>query len=365
METNTTQEFTDGLITVADQLAPLGQAQKELMDTTQVLQLASQINLNDQVAIAELGSGPANALSGFSGRILNNLTVAETMGSTKMMDELGKIMKQFDITEIKEEPKKGLAKIFHKAKMDLGKLLAKYQTLGGQIDVVYQELVKYEDQVKRNIKMLNELADENVKFSIDLDQYIATGYVLQNKIKNELLPNLQERINNGDQMATIEVSRMNATLEAVERRTYDLEQSKTMALMTGPQIDMNQKNNTLLLAQIHSAFITTIPAFKTSMIQAVVMKQQKNTNDALNTLRERNNEMIIRNAQNLATNSVNISRSASAPSVSIETLESAWQAIQDGIKETRVVEAESKAQRASSRERLESLGKNIQETQIN
>lgn len=67
--------------------------------------------------------------------------------------------------------------------MDLGKLLAKYQTLGGQIDVVYQELVKYEDQVKRNIKMLNELADENVKFSIDLDQYIATGYVLQNKIK--------------------------------------------------------------------------------------------------------------------------------------------------------------------------------------
>lgn len=75
--------------------------------------------------------------------------------------------------------------------------------------------------------------------------------------------------------------------------------------------------------------------------------------------------MIIRNAQNLATNSVNISRSASAPSVSIETLESAWQAIQDGIKETRVVEAESKAQRASSRERLESLGKNIQETQIN
>ena len=158
---------------------------------------------------------------------------------------------------------------------------------------------------------------------------------------------------------------MNATLEAVERRTYDLEQSKTMALMTGPQIDMNQKNNTLLLAQIHSAFITTIPAFKTSMIQAVVMKQQKNTNDALNTLRERNNEMIIRNAQNLATNSVNISRSASTPSVSIETLESAWQAIQDGIKETRVVEAESKAQRASSRERLESLGKNIQETQIN
>lgn len=57
METNTTQEFTDGLITVADQLAPLGQAQKELMNTTQVLQLASQINLNDQVAIAELGSG--------------------------------------------------------------------------------------------------------------------------------------------------------------------------------------------------------------------------------------------------------------------------------------------------------------------
>lgn len=52
---------------------------------------------------------------------------------------------------------------------------------------------------------------------------------------------MQERINNGDQMATIEVSRMNATLEAVERRTYDLEQSKTMALMTGPQIDMNQK----------------------------------------------------------------------------------------------------------------------------
>lgn len=348
--------FTTNLIT------PLGEKQKALMTDYQVLQLARQMDLKDSVAIMDLGKEPADAISSFASQILNGLSVADTLGSTKLMDQLGKIMDQFDMQEVMGEKKKGLAGFLQNKARDLKRLLAKYQSLGGEIDKVYQELVKYEADTKQSIKTMKELAEQNINYSDNLDGYIATGYVLQNQLNQEIIPALEKKVAAGDEMANIQLSQMRAALEAVDRRTADLEMSKTTAILTGPQIDLIQKNNVLLLAQLHSAFITTIPQFKMAMIQAVTLQKQKNTQAGLAALNERNNELIRRNAQNLATNSVTIAKAANQTSISVETLQFAFDTMKQAIVDTKAIDVQAKQDRATARQKLNQMETEIHAT---
>ncbi|WP_406834697.1 toxic anion resistance protein [Lactococcus lactis] len=345
-----------------DLIAPLGEKQKALMTDYQVLQLARQMDLKDSVAIMDLGKEPADAISSFASQILNGLSVADTLGSTKLMDQLGKIMDQFDMQEVMGEKKKGLAGFLQNKARDLKRLLAKYQSLGGEIDKVYQELVKYEADTKQSIKTMKELAEQNINYSDNLDGYIATGYVLQNQLNQEIIPALEKKVAAGDEMANIQLSQMRAALEAVDRRTADLEMSKTTAILTGPQIDLIQKNNVLLLAQLHSAFITTIPQFKMAMIQAVTLQKQKNTQAGLAALNERNNELIRRNAQNLATNSVTIAKAANQTSISVETLQFAFDTMKQAIVDTKAIDVQAKQDRATARQKLNQMETEIHAT---
>jgi uncharacterized protein YaaN involved in tellurite resistance len=274
-------------------------------------------------------------------------------------------MDQFDMQEVMGEKKKGLAGFLQNKARDLKRLLAKYQSLGGEIDKVYQELVKYEADTKQSIKTMKELAEQNVNYSENLDGYIATGYVLQNQLNQEIIPALEQKVAAGDERANIQLSQMRSALEAVDRRTADLEMSKTTAILTGPQIDLIQKNNVLLLAQLHSAFITTIPQFKMAMIQAVTLQKQKNTQAGLTALNERNNELIRRNAQNLATNSVTIAKAANQTSISVETLQFAFDTMKQAIVDTKAIDVQAKQDRATARQKLNQMEKEIHATMGN
>lgn len=346
----------------SERVLPLGERQKELMNDSEVRELAEKIDLKDSVSIMNLGKEPADEIATFASRILNGLSVADTLGSTKLMDQLGKIMDQFDMQEVMGEKKKGLAGFLQNKARDLKRLLAKYQSLGDEIDKVYQELVKYEADTKQSIKTMKELAEQNINYSENLDGYIATGYVLQNQLNQEIIPALEKKVAAGDEMANIQLSQMRAALEAVDRRTADLEMSKTTAILTGPQIDLIQKNNVLLLAQLHSAFITTIPQFKMAMIQAVTLQKQKNTQAGLAALNERNNELIRRNAQNLATNSVTIAKAANQTSISVETLQFAFDTMKQAIVDTKAIDVQAKQDRATARQKLNQMETEIHAT---
>lgn len=361
--TEEAQLITGEIIPVtSESVLPLGERQKELMNDSEVRELAEKIDLKDSVSIMNLGKEPADEIANFASRILNGLSVADTLGSTKLMDQLGKIMDQFDMQEVMGEKKKGLAGFLQNKARDLKRLLAKYQSLGDEIDKVYQELVKYEADTKQSIKTMKELAEQNINYSENLDGYIATGYVLQNQLNQEIIPALEKKVAAGDEMANIQLSQMRAALETVDRRTADLEMSKTTAILTGPQIDLIQKNNVLLLAQLHSAFITTIPQFKMAMIQAVTLQKQKNTQAGLAALNERNNELIRRNAQNLATNSVTIAKAANQTSISVETLQFAFDTMKQAIVDTKAIDVQAKQDRATARQKLNQMETEIHAT---
>ena len=141
----------------------------------------------------------------------------------------------------------------------------------------------------------------------------------------------------------------------LEQRTQDLRTAENVALQSVPMIKTMEFSNMNLVRKINSAFIITLPVFKQALAQAIMLKRQKLQADAMSALDEKTNEMLIRNAKNTVEQSKMITRMASGSSIKIETLETTWRTIVNGIDETRQIQENAKKQRAMDQERLENI----------
>ncbi|GAA3313659.1 hypothetical protein GCM10020331_004310 [Ectobacillus funiculus] len=73
----------------------------------------------------------------------------------------------------------------------------------------------------------------------------------------------------------MELDSLRNAIELMEQRIYDLEMAKQVAYQSAPQIRLLQRGNTKLIAKINSAFVTTIPIFKTGLINAITAKKDR------------------------------------------------------------------------------------------
>ena len=116
-----------------------------------------------------------------------------------------------------------------------------------------------------------------------------------------------------------------------------------------------QYSNFNLTRKINSAFIITLPIFKQCLAQAVMLKRQELQAKSLKALDDKTNELLLRNAQNMATQTTSIARMAGTSTVQMETLEKTWQTIVNGIEQTRQIEEENHRQRIANSAKLENI----------
>ena len=72
-------------------------------------------------------------------------------------------------------------------------------------------------------------------------------------------------------------------------------------------------------------------------------------------LDKKTNEMLIKNARNTVEQSKMTARLASGSSIKIETLETTWRTIVNGIDETRAIQENARKQRVDDAARLETI----------
>ncbi len=141
----------------------------------------------------------------------------------------------------------------------------------------------------------------------------------------------------------------------LEQRTQDLRTAESVAMQSIPMIKTMEFSNMNLVRKINSAFIVTLPVFKQALAQAILLKRQRIQADAMAALDEKTNEMLIKNAKNTVEQSKLTARMASGSSVKIETLETTWRTIVNGIEETKQIQDNARKQRAEDQVRLENI----------
>lgn len=354
---------TEATATVTNEIQPVEQydivadrqqMNAELVNSKEVDALVSTIAIDDLETIVTFGSEAADEISKASDIVLNSVNLSQLDESSEMLKTLAKIMDKFDIEEIKEKP--GLFnKWFSNAKKQLEKILSKYHTMGEDIDKIYVQLRQYESEIKQSNRTLAQMFDANVGYYHELVKYILAGEQGCKEIADYIDAKQKEMDETGDRSIQFEIQTLQQAQTMLEQRTQDLRMAENVAMQSIPMIKTMEFSNMNLVRKINSAFIITLPIFKQTLAQAIMLKRQRIQAESMAALDEKTNEMLIKNARNSAEQAKLTAQLASGSSVKIETLETTWRTIVNGIEETRQIEENARKQRVEDQARLATI----------
>ncbi len=327
---------------------------QQLVNSAEVDALASQIEVYNMESIVSFGASAAEEISKASDIVLNSMNMAQIDESRVMLDTLAKIMSKFDIEEIKEKP--GLfGKLFGNLRKQLEKILAKYHTMGEEVDKIYVQLKRYEGEIKQSNRKLEQMFEANVNYYHELVKYILAGEQGCKEIEAYIAQRREDMAQTGDNSIEFEIQSLNQSLILLEQRTQDLRIAENVAMQSIPMMKTMAFSNMNLVRKINSAFIITLPVFKQALAQAIMLKRQRLQAEAMAALDEKTNEMLMKNARNTVEQAKMTTRLATGSSIQIETLENTWRTIVNGIEETRQIQENAKKKREEDQVRLEAI----------
>lgn len=337
-----------------DIVADRQQLNTTLTNSKEVDDIVSTIEVYNLDTIVSFGSEVAEEISRASDVVLNNTNMSQLDDSSELLNTLTKIMNQFDIDELKENP--GLfGKLFGNLRKQLDKIIDKYHTMGDEVDKIYVQLKKYEAEIRQSNRKLDEMFQANVNYYHELVKYILAGEQGCKEIENYIAERQADMEATGDQSIQFEITSLNQSLMMLEQRTQDLRTAENVAMQSIPMIKTMEFSNMNLVRKINSAFIITLPVFKQALAQTIMLKRQRVQAEAMSALDQKTNELLMRNARNTVEQSKLTAQLASGSSIKTETLENTWKTIANGIDETRQIQENARKQRIEDQARLETI----------
>ncbi len=330
------------------------QLNQKYVNSAEVDALTSQIVVDDLETIVTFGSEVAEQISETSDVVLNSMNMRQIDESSEMLNLLAKIMDRFDIDEIKDDPG-FFSKLFGGLRKQLDKILDKYKTMGDEVDKIYVKLKQYEAEIKTSNQKLEDLFQSNVNYYHELVKYILAGEQGIGELEAYIGQRQQDMAASGDASIQFELTTLEQAKMMLEQRTHDLRIAENVAMQSIPMIKTMQYSNMNLVRKINSAFIITLPVFKQALAQAILLKRQRIQAEAMSALDEKTNEMLLKNARNTVEQSKMTAAMASGSSIKVDTLETTWRTIVNGIEETRQIQESAKKQREEDQKRLNAI----------
>lgn len=347
----TQQPGTDMVVKEYDIAADRQQMTQELAKSPEVDALLNTIEINNMDTIVSFGAEAADEISKASDVVLNSVNMSQLDDSNELLNTLAKVMSKFDIEEIKEKP--GLfGALFNNLRKQLDKIMAKYNTMGNEVDKICVQLKQYESEIKQANHRLDQMFEANVNYYHNLVKYILAGELGCEQIRSYIKEREEALASTGDNSIQFELTNLNNALMILEQRTQDLRISENVAMQSIPMIKTMEFSNLNLVRKINSAFIITLPVFKQALAQAVMLKRQRLQAESMAALDAKTNEMLIKNAKNTVAQSKITAQLASGSSIKVETLETTWRTIMNGIEETKAIQENARKQREEDKKRL-------------
>lgn len=329
---------------------------QRLREMKEVRDLTNEINIQDTNSILQFGQKPSEEISKMSDQLLSSMKAVKAEEASQMLVQLTKIMDKFDIEEIKDPEKAQsiFSKLFAKAKETVESIFKKYDDMGAEVDKIYVILKQYENDIHKTNDNLEKQYTANVHFFEELEKYIVAGELGMEEI-DAYSQQLQADTSMNDQQKAMQLQKLSIVKDMLSQRVYDLQIAENVAMQTCPMIQTMQMSNFNLMRKINSSFIITLPIFKQCLVQAIQLKRQEIQAKSIKQLDEKTNELLMRNAQNTANQSVAIARMAGGSSIQIETLQNTYETIKKGIEETRAITEELALKRQHDSVELENM----------
>ena len=291
----------------------LSEAEKRMVE-----EFSAKIDVMDSQLVLQYGAAAQKNVAGFSENAL------ETIRS-KDLGEVGEALSQL-VVELKgfgQEEKKGLfGGLFKKAGSKLETMKAQYAKVENNVDKIVQQLEQHQLTLLKDVAMLDQMYELNLKYYKELTMYILAGKRRLEDIRARELPALRARAEaSGAQEDAQAYNDLAQMCERFEKKLHDLELTRVISIQMGPQTRLLQSNDTLMVEKIQSSLVNTIPLWKSQMVLALGLEHSRQATAAQSAVTEMTNELLKKNAEMLMLGTVETAREAERSIVDVETLQ--------------------------------------------
>ena len=279
---------------------------------------AKKIDITDSNMILQYGAAAQKNVAGFSENALNSVR-------TKDLGEVGKSLSEL-VVELKgfgeEEEKKGLFGLFKKTGSKLEAMKAQYAKVESNVDKIARELEQHQVTLLKDVAMLDQMYELNLKYYKELTMYILAGKKKLEQVRSQDLPALKAKAEQtGAQEDAQAYNDLAQMCERFEKKLHDLELTRIISVQMGPQTRLIQNNDTLMVEKIQSSLVNTIPLWKSQMVLALGLEHSRQATAAQSAVTEMTNELLKKNADMLKMGTVATAKEAERSIVDIETLQ--------------------------------------------
>lgn len=326
------------------------------------IQLAGQIDPQNNQSIAQYGTEAQSKLLEFSHGMLEHVQNKDVGEIGSILTDLMKKLEHINPEELKAEKRGLLSRVFGKVSGSVNEILSKYQKTGAQIDRVSVKLDRSKDALMSDNSMLEQLFDKNRDYYDALNIYIAAGEVKLEELENQTIPELRRKAEQSQsQMDYQEVNDMMQFADRLEKRTHDLKLSRQITMQSAPQIRLIQNTNQALVEKIQSSILTAIPLWKNQVAIALTLLRQRSAVEAQKQVSKTTNDLLLKNAEMLKTNTVETAKENERGLIDIDTLKQTQEHLVSTIEETIHIQTEGREKRQLAEKELSGMEQELKQ----
>ena len=319
---------------------------------------SKQIDITETNSILQYGATAQNKVADFSDTALKNV-------KTKDIDDVGdtllKLVSQLRNFDVDGKDDNFFAKLFKKTSNNINDVKAKYDSANANVDKIVKILENHQITLMKDINLLDQLYEKNLKNFKELTMYILAGYKRLAEIKaNELPAALKKAEESGLPEDAQAANDLSEAINRFEKKLHDLELTRMVSIQMAPQIRLVQNNDTLMTEKIQSTLVNTIPLWKSQMLIALGIAHSKEAVKAQNEVSEMTNQMLKQNAENLKMATVETAKEAERGIVDIETLTQTNKKLIETLEEVKRIQIEGREKRAAAQLELRRIEAELQ-----
>lgn len=278
---------------------------------------AKKIDITDTNLVLNYGVAAQKSVATFSENALSSVR-------NKDLGEVGETLSNL-VVEVKgfgQEEKKGFAGLFRKQKDKLELMRAQYGKAETSVNRIVSELEKHQVTLMKDIAMLDQMYELNLKYYKELTMYIIAGKKRLAEVRSGELEELRKKAEASGLAEDAQAYNDYAQkCERFEKKLHDLELTRMVSLQMGPQTRLLQNNDTLMVEKIQSSLVNTIPLWKSQMVLALGMEHSRQATAAQSAVAQTTNELLKKNADMLKMGTIATAKEAERSIVDIETLQ--------------------------------------------
>lgn len=314
----------------------------------QIDSLCEQIDITDTSLVLQYGIGAQKKISKFSDTALERVRTKDAGDVGEMLTNLINELNGFSTEDVDFSGKSS-----RWIKRMVKTLQVQFSKVSNNVSSVVSTLEEHQLVLMQDISTLEALYKRTQLYFKELSMYILAG---KKRLKFLRETKLQELYNKAKATSDPSAAHLYKDFfdacERFEKKLYDLELSRNIAMQMASQIRLIQNNDSILLSKIQTIINNTIPLWKSQMIIALGLANSINALKAQREVTNMTNELLRSNAKKLKAGTIEIARESERGIIDIQTLTETNRMLVETITEVQNIQNNGREQRKSAETEL-------------